>query len=71
MEQSMHTINIAVIALPDGTVIHCEDHPSILQKKIDKWKETIPTKRLQDLEHFTYGGVVKIRMLKRDWNKIK
>ena len=67
----MKTIDVAAIALPDGTVIHCEDHPSILRKKIDEWKETIPVERLQDYDTFTYGGVVRIRMLKRDWDKIK
>lgn len=67
----MNTIDIAIIALPDGTVIHCEDHPSIISKKINAWKDVTPIDLLQEYDNFTYGGVVKIRMLKRDWKKIK
>ena len=67
----MNTIDIAVVALPDGQVLHCEAHSANIQKEIDSWKRNIPKKRLNEYDDFTYGGVVQIRMLKKDWDKIK
>lgn len=64
-------IDACCIACPDGQTRWCKDEPKDAAAQWASWRNALPAEQREQYERAgVLGGIVKIRMMRRDFDRI-